>query len=150
MNIKREGLSDFLDNLVIEDTGEVRIANTTGNFGLYDDIHTVKQAQSFIEKIKKCAAVEKGILESHLQQLQKGTSPHAVVQSVAGHLDRVKQAEKISLKIAKTFRQIGMFKIAEKKVYQDLETGDFWKISDDGRSVLRLFKEQDNITDKIQ
>jgi len=59
------------------------------------------------------------------------------------------QVASIAIVEAKTLRQQGIFKIAGRGVYEDLETGDFWKISDDKKSVIRLFKEDEKgISDK--
>jgi len=44
-------------------------------------------------------------------------------------------------------RRTGQFiKVAGKKdLYQEIETNDFWKLSDDKKTVNRLFKEKDGL-----
>ncbi|MDD5651384.1 MAG: hypothetical protein PHF86_13375, partial [Candidatus Nanoarchaeia archaeon] len=50
---------------------------------------------------------------------------------------------------AMAYRQVGIFKVAGRDVYEDLETGDFWKISEDKKHVMRLFKEDEKgVADK--
>lgn len=62
---------------------------------------------------------------------------------------KVKTASTLTIKEAKMLRQAGMFKVAERDLYQNMETGDFWKISEDKKGLVRMFKEQDGIADKV-
>ena len=43
--------------------------------------------------------------------------------------------------------QTGFFKKAQRDVYQDTETGDFWVISEDNSSVQRMFKENEGVAE---
>ena len=66
-------------------------------------------------------------------------------------LDEVKTSSNtFSIRTAMSLRQCGIFKKAERDVYQNLETGDFWKISEDGKNVVRMFKEIDGVADGIE
>jgi hypothetical protein len=63
--------------------------------------------------------------------------------------DARKHKKQMHLVTAMSLRQAGIFKMAGRDVYEDLETGDFWKMSDDKKHVMRLFKEDDKgISDK--
>lgn len=63
-------------------------------------------------------------------------------------LGKLKTASKLTIKEAKTLRQAGIFKLAERDLYQHMETGDFWKISEDKKGLVRMFKEQNGVADK--
>lgn len=58
-----------------------------------------------------------------------------------------KTAEMISLHQARIARRQGTFiKVAGKfDLYQDVNTKDFWKISDDKKSVVRVFDDENGI-----
>jgi hypothetical protein len=54
-----------------------------------------------------------------------------------------KSKNEMSIVTAKTLRQAGIFKFAGRDVYEDLHTSEFWKISEDKKHVVRLFKEDE-------
>jgi len=91
--------------------------------------------------------------KKHVKNLEKAlkglTGQDVKVKSEKDFLDELRKESKIELKVAKTLRQAGIFKISGRDVYEDLETGDFWKISEDKQHVVRLFKEDDKgVADK--
>ena len=146
--VRREGESDFINNLDFDENGEIKIISKKNNILVGQ--FTKEQACNLIKKIAKNTVIAKEVLDEHFKRLQNDVSPHNVFKELASEFKQIKNASSIPIKTAKLFRQIGIFKYAEKKVYQDLETGDFWKISDDGKSVLRMFKElNDGAADKV-
>jgi len=147
--VRREGQSDFLDKLHIDDEGEIQIFEDnksilTGNF-------TKEQACAVIRKIARHDIIAGDTLDAEIRRIQSGESHFHVFDGIATQFNNVKGAtDKLPIKTAKLFRQLGIFKFAEKQVYQDLETGDFWKISEDGKTVLRMFNElEDGVADKV-
>lgn len=82
--------------------------------------------------------VKPAYLNEHLRKLPSAKDPNAAMDAFFTGLDRTKI---ISMRQAMSLRRSGMFKKATKEVYQELKTGDFWKISDDGKTVVRLFQE---------
>lgn len=131
-----------------EQYGFLNSDNATSDLNI-STAHTRKQADLIMNRIKESEDVSNDILRKHFANLDRNT-PYKCMQSLLEDLNKIKSSKNsITVKTAKTFRQIGIFKIAEKDVYQDLETSDFWKISEDGKNVLRLFKElEGGIADK--
>ena len=146
--IRRDGESDFINSLSINENNEIKIVNRSKNVST--DLFTKQQACDIIKKISKNTVIAKEILDEQFKRLQNDSSPHNVFKDLSGEFKKIKNANEIPIRTAKLFRQIGIFKVAQKQVYQDLETGDFWKISEDGKSVLRMFKElNDGVADKV-
>ena len=58
-----------------------------------------------------------------------------------------KSKKTLTLRTAMLYRRHGIFKKAERDVYQDLQAGDLWKLSEDKTKIERLFEDQNGITE---
>jgi hypothetical protein len=145
--------SELLKNLkVVRRTGMVKFAAAVPFTGAGSDeekeIESAPSAKKVLRKFKKSPDIPREYIREHEKKLTKGERPKNVVQDFFEGLQEVKKEGKLQIITAKLFRQHGIFKVAEKSVYQDLKTGDFWKISDDKKSVMRMFKEIDGVSDR--
>jgi hypothetical protein len=142
--INRVEQSKFLDNLEVSSRGIVKIASSMLP-GTKDTV-THKQALNVLKSFENNSEISKEALAECKQEVELSNNPGEVVRVF---LVGVKIASKLTIATAKTLRQNGMFKSAGRGVYEDLETGDFWKISEDKKHVIRLFKEDEQgIADK--
>jgi len=103
-----------------------------------------REGQSdFLDKIVD-ASVDSGMKKT-------ASSPIAVEAAVAAENVKTNHpASKISsmtLHQVRVARRSGQFvKVAGKKdLYQEVETNDFWKVSEDQKTVNRLFKENEGV-----
>lgn len=136
MIISREGQSSFVNQLEISKRGNIKTAA---------DKTTEPKVETVLKRFQKSKDIPKEYIKKHRERLEKGHDPKKVITDFFKGLSKVKKSKTLSLKTARIFRQNGIFKLAEKNVYQDLETGDFWKISDDRGNVVRLFNEKDGV-----
>jgi len=160
--IRREGQSDFVDGLVIGKRGTIlKTAGKIKGPGIPDgtgpmkdspacpffeekQIESEEDMKNVLNKFDKSPDIPDDYIEEHHDKLEKGKDPKEVAGDFFTGLHEVKKTKKqLSIRTAKLFRQHGIFKKADKNVYQDLKTGDFWKISEDGKNVVRMFKTVD-------
>jgi hypothetical protein len=119
--------SQFLNNLSISKRGIIKVAASVLPDGKKDP-----------KKVKKVKNLQKALEDVGVK-----------LKSEKDFLIELRKEAQIQLKVAKTLRQSGIFKMSGRDVYEDLETGDFWKISEDKQHVLRLFKENEKgVADK--
>jgi membrane-associated HD superfamily phosphohydrolase len=137
-----------MNDILISKRGIVKVAAS--------QLPTGKQAVSktdvkkVLKTFEKSPDVSKSTLKQYQQRAELDTNPKQVAQDFFKDLGTArKQKKQMSLVTAMSLRQVGIFKSAGRDVYEDLETGDFWKISDDKKSVMRMFKEDEHgISDK--
>jgi hypothetical protein len=106
---------------------------------------------SYSKRLDQSEIVDKLLLEVGISK--KASSNHPATRSEKigslGQINHpaVKTSEILSLHQARIARREGRFvKIAGKHdLYQDVETKNFWKISDDKKNLIRLFKEDNGI-----
>jgi len=139
--MRRENESTFLNNLEIANRGTVKIASSK--------LPGTKNATSHSEVLRALGKfdhspdVDQKILEQYKTKVKFSDKPADVAKEFFNkHLNKTKSSrDSLSIVTAKALRQSGIFKSAGRDVYEDLETGDFWKISEDKKHVMRLFKE---------
>jgi len=140
--LNRDTKSNFLDSLSISDRGIVKVASSQ----VPGKLSAVTE-QKVKKVLKSLGPKHKELVQRHEQQLELGAKPQDVAKSLLTGLTSGKQS--MFLSTAMTLRQAGMFKVAGRDVYEDLDTGEFWKISEDKKNVVRLFKEDEKgIADK--
>ncbi|MDD5649667.1 MAG: hypothetical protein PHF86_04505 [Candidatus Nanoarchaeia archaeon] len=139
----RDTESHFLNDLIISKRGIVKTAVSQ----LPGDRERVEKT---LKKFLGCLDLPVNIVESFLQRVKLDISPSNVNEDFFIILKKMRQEnENLHLSTAMTLRRTGLFKVAGRDVYEDLDTGDFWKISEDKKHVVRLFKEDDKgISDK--
>lgn len=141
--IRRDGNSEFFDNLEITKRKNVfvKTASATTN----KKIITKEKALKILNAFKKNTKSSKNIVEMYIKRLDS-QQPGKVLEDFFNKLKDMKKAQnELTIKEAKFYRQNGFFKKARADVYQDVETGDFWVISQDNKSVTRMFKENDGV-----
>lgn len=150
--MRRDTESNFLDNLEVSKRGIVKTAASQLPNG--KEIVTYSNVMQDIEKVlrafDKSPEITHATIDIYKKRASLGDNPKSVAQDFFKELvaQRAKQAQ-MSLATAMAYRQVGIFKVASRDVYEDLETGDFWKISKDKKHVMRLFKEDDKgVADK--
>ena len=134
--------SEFLKNLSVSKRGMVKVAKSM--------LPGTSEGPSLTGST---APATKKTNPRHIKNFEKAiedlTGRKVKVKSEKDFFDELRKESSIQLKVAKTLRQAGIFKMSGRDVYEDLETGDFWKISEDKQHVMRLFKEDENgIADK--
>lgn len=138
----RDTESKFLDGLDISRRGIVKTASSQ----LPGDKERV---QRMLKSFERSPDVSKDVLGKFQQRAELDLDSKSVEQDFFVELKAMRQKESLHLATAMTLRKAGLFKVAGRDVYEDLETGDFWKISEDKKHVLRLFKEDDiGVADK--
>lgn len=147
--MKRDTESSFFETLSISKRGMVKTAASM----LPDGKEAVLSAQDVEKALRafdKSPDVSKSTLSSFRERAKIDLNPKSVVEDFFGILVAQRNnMQKMSIVTAMSYRQAGIFKVAGRDVYEDLETGDFWKISEDKKHVMRLFKEnEDGISDK--
>lgn len=168
--IQREGQSDFVDSLQIGKRGTIlKTAGTIGGPGVPDGtgpmkdspqcpfseekqddagVDTPAEAKIVLKKFDKSPDVPNEYIDEHVKRITDGEDAKTVITDFFKSLQQAKESKsQLSIKTAKSLRQCGIFKKAERDVYQDAETGDFWKISEDGKNVVRMFKEIEGVAD---
>ena len=143
----RSDESKFLENLIVLKRGSIKVASSQlpGK-----DAVTKQQVKKVLKTFEKSKDVPKQTLDQYKQRAELDPNSKSVAQDFFNELKKKRsEVQKIELTTAKCLRQTGIFKISSKNVYEDVETGDFWKISDDGKNVLRLFKEVDGVAETI-
>jgi hypothetical protein len=150
--MKRDTESIFLGNLEITTRGQVKTAASQLPNG--KEIVTYSNVMQDIERVlrafDKSPEITHATIDIYKKRAGLGDNPKSVAQDFFKELivQRANQTQ-MSLVTAMAYRQVGIFKVAGRDVYEDLETGDFWKISEDKKHVMRLFKEDDKgISDK--
>jgi len=145
--ITRDGQSKFVDSLIVGKRGTIRVAQSCVE---EKQVDTKEKAHDVFDKFDKSPDIEDAHIKEHKDRLDKGDDPKEVVGDFfKGLQDAKKSKNTMTIKTAKLLRQNGIFKVAEKSVYQDLQSGDFWKISEDGKNVVRMFKENNGVTDGV-
>ena len=149
--IRRDGQSQFLDNMIVTKRGNiVKKASTIVIAEDAPGADTKPEAQNILKKFDKSEDIPDEYIQKFVERIESGEEPKAVMKDFFQGLNEVKKSHNtLSIRTAKMFRQHGIFKKAERDVYQNLDTGDFWKISDDGKNVVRMFKEVDGITEGV-
>lgn len=138
---RRDGESIFFNELRLGKRGNIlETAKKKPGVDTKDEAHNV------LNKFDKSPDIPQEHIDEHKERLDKGHEPKEVMKDFFQGLQKAKEKgakSGLTIKTAKLFRQCGVFKKAEKDVYQDTQTGDFWKISDDGKHIMRMFKEND-------
>jgi len=143
--IRRDGQSSFVDNLEISKRGNVFVKTAAKKD---TGVQTHEDLKDILNKFDKSPDIPDEYIKQHHERIEKGHDPKEITQDFFKGLQKAKESSKrLTIKTAKIFRQAGLFKKADKDVYQDVETGDFWKISEDGKHVVRMFKEVNGITE---
>lgn len=146
--IRRDGQSKFVDELVVGKRGN--IIKTASYKNAEAGADTAPEAKNVLKKFDKSPDVPDEYINKHVKMLEDGSDPKKVMNDFFKGLQKVKKSEnQMTIRTAKLLRQNGMFKFAETNVYQDLDSGDFWKICEDGKSVIRMFKEVDGVTEGV-
>lgn len=140
--------SKFVNAISVSKRGLVKVAASqlpTGKQAV-----TKSDVKKVLKTFEKSPDVSKKTLKQYQQRAELDVNPKQVAQDFFKDLGTArKQKKQMSLLTAMSLRQTGIFKSAGRDVYEDLETGDFWKISDDKKTVMRMFKEDENgIADK--
>jgi hypothetical protein len=147
--MKRDTESTFLENISVSKRGIVKTAASMLPDGK-EAILTAQDVEKALRAFDKSPDVSKSTLSSFKERAKIDLNPESVVEDFFGILVAQRNdMQKMSIMTAMSYRQAGIFKVAGRDVYEDLETGDFWKISEDKKHVMRLFKEnEDGISDK--
>jgi len=140
--IRRDGESSFVDNLLVSKRGNVFIKKASVQTAA---VESKEDAKNLLDKFDKSKDIPDEYIQEHHDRLEKGDDHAEVVSDFFKGLNKAKSSKKMTIRTAKLFRQYGIFKKAERDVYQNAETGDFWKISEDKKYVVRMFKEIDGI-----
>jgi hypothetical protein len=138
--IRRDGESNFVDSLIMSKRGNVFLKKAS--VAKTSAVESTEDAKKLLNKFDKSEDIPDDYIQEHHDRLEKGDDHKEVVKDFFQGLHEVKSS-KLSIKTAKLYRQHGLFKKAERDVYQNAETGDFWKISEDKKYVVRMFKEVD-------
>jgi hypothetical protein len=129
--------SSFVDNLIIGKRGTI-----VGTKRTAAGVETKDDAMNVLKKFDKSEDIPNDYIKEHTDRLENDEDPKEVVSDFFQSLhENKKDANKITIHTAHMLRKAGMFKRADKDVYQDTKTSDFWKISDDKKHVMRVFKE---------
>ena len=139
--IRRDGESDFVNGLLLSKRGNVFLKKASKQSA----IESKDDAKDLLNKFDKSKDIPDDYIKEHHDRLEKGDDHSEVVSDFFKGLNDVKSFKQFTIKTAKLLRQQGIFKKAERDVYQNAETGDFWKISEDKKYVVRMFKEIDGI-----
>lgn len=145
MTLRRDGQSDFFDSLKVMKRGTIIVKTASKKVVTADGgVETKDEAHNLLDKFDKSKDIPDDYISKHKERLDKDHEPKEVVKDFFKGLHEVKKTKNEMLIVtAKLLRQNGLFKKAAKDVYQDLETNDFWKVSEDKKHVIRLFKELD-------
>jgi len=148
--------SNFLDDIEFGKRGSI-MKKASKNAGVPKKIKklfdtpaadTPEEAKNVLHKFDDSPDIPNEYINEHLERIEKGENARDVMTDFFKGLNEAKTSNKeISIITAKAFRQTGMFKktASSRDLYQDLKTGDFWKISEDGKTVVRMFKEVDGL-----
>lgn len=143
--IRRDGDSEFVNNLDVSKRGNIKIASKDEK-----GADTPEEAHNVLKKFDTSPDVPDEHIDEHKKKLDEGQDPKKVMTDFFQGLDEAKEKKSsLDIKTAKAFRQTGIFKKADRDVYQDLKTGDFWKISEDKKNVSRLFTENEGVAEGI-
>jgi len=143
--IRRDNDSEFIKNLKVSKRGNMRVSQDEAGA----DTHP--EAKNVLKKFDKSPDIPNEYIKEHHERLEKGHDPKEVMTDFFKGLQKAKESKSsLSIKTAKLFRQNGIFKKADNDVYQDLESGDFWKISEDKKNIVRMFEENDGVTEGIK
>lgn len=143
----RDIQSKFLDDIYVTKRGQVKNASSQVPGKQSTSKTDVKKV---LKTFEKSPDISKDTMSQYKQRIELDSNPKQVAQDFFKDLgDARKQKKQMHLVTAMSLRQTGIFKLASRDVYEDLETGDFWKISEDKQHVLRMFKEDEKgISDK--
>jgi hypothetical protein len=146
--IRRHDQSDFLTNLEIAKRGTVKVASLM--LLRSKDAITHKDAQKILNVFEKCNDISKTIIEQYKKRAQLSDKPDEIIKDFFITIKNARiKTQQMSLNTAKALRQNGIFKFASRDVYEDLDTGDFWKMTNDRKKIIRMFKEnEEGISDK--
>ena len=145
--MQRDTESNFLNNLEISTRGLVKVASSQVP---KEAAATKDQIKKMLTDFSKKSPKLRNLTKQYLQRLEFDRDPKKVGQDFFKDLSTVRASmQSVLLSTARCLRQHGVFKVSSRDVYEDLETGDFWKISEDKKHVVRLFKENEQgISDK--
>ena len=148
---RRDGESDFVNNIKVSKRGNItKTASTIIKAKDGAGADTKAEAENVLKKFDKSPDIEDSYINEHVKRIENGEDPKIVMKDFFKGLQKAKESSNtLSIRTAKLYRQHGIFKIAERNVYQDLESGDYWKISDDKKGVMRMFQEVDGIAEGI-
>lgn len=140
----RDTQSKFLNDISISKRGIVKVASSQVPRG--KEATTKHEVKKVLKTFEKSPDVTKDTLNKYQQRVELDPSPKNVAKDFFNDLGEARKHKKqMHLVTAMSLRQAGIFKIAGRNVYEDLETGDFWKMSEDKKHVLRMFKENNGI-----
>lgn len=138
----RDTQSNFLDSLTVSKRGIVKVASS--------QVPGKTDIKKVLKAFENSPDVPKKVIVLFLQRAELDSNFKKVAKDFFECLNETRKTQdQLALVTAKSLRHAGVFKVAGRDVYEDLETGDFWKISEDKKHVMRLFKEDDKgISDK--
>jgi len=150
--MKRSAHSDFLENIMVSKRGLIKIASSKLPNGLKEDSceNIIDDIKKVLRAFDKSPDISKATIEIYKKRANLDFDKKQVTQDFFKELvDQRSKFQQMSILTAMSFRRTGIFKVAGRDVYEDLETGDFWKISEDKKHVVRLFKEDEQgVSDK--
>ena len=141
--------SKFINDIFVSKRGFVKVAASQLPGRLAGTV-TKDVVKKVLKTFEKSPDVPKKVLQQYQQRAELDDNSKQVAQDFFKDLNKTRKSQsKMCLVTAMSLRQIGIFKTAGRDVYEDLETGDFWKISEDKQHVMRLFKEDERgVSDK--
>lgn len=141
--MKRETISDFFDKIQISERGLVKVASSK-----IPGDKVVISSQEFektLNAFDNCPDMSKEAVQLCKKRAELGLEHKVIIEDfLKDFCEQRKSKNEMHIITAKTLRQAGIFKVAGRDVYEDLQTSEFWKISDDKKHVVRLFKENEN------
>jgi hypothetical protein len=143
MALRRDGQSDFFDNLKVMPRGTLIVKSASKKVVAEGGVETKEDAHNLLNKFDKSKDIPDEYIAKHKERLDDEEPKEVVKDFFKGLQDVKKSKNTLQIRTAKLLRQNGQFKKASKDVYQDLATNDFWKVSEDKKHVIRLFKELD-------
>lgn len=154
--IRREGQSKFVEDLEVSKRGNIlkSAAVKKEKDGTEIGADTPEEAKNVLHKFDSSPDVPNDYINKHVKRIDDGENAKKVMSDFFTGLDEAKEDKEASneksIRTAKTLRQCGIWKKAERDVYQNADTGDFWKISEDGKKVVRMFKEVDGVAEGVK
>lgn len=145
----RDTQSEFLDNLSISKRGLVKTASSQVPNGRVEAL-SQQDVEKALRAFDKSPDISKETLSKFRERAKIDLCPKSVAQDFFQEFCASRrELQELSIITAMSLRQTGVFKLAGRDVYEDLDTGDFWKISEDKKHVMRLFNEDDTgVSDK--
>lgn len=142
----RENESKFIESLEISHRGTVNIKSKEEN----KQAVSKSDVKKILKNFERSPDIQRNTLDMYKQRADIDDNSKQVAKDFFNDLSQARKTKKkMHLCTAMSYRKTGIFKVAGRDVYEDLETGDFWKVSEDKKHVIRLFNEDEKgIADK--